>query len=526
MPISAKPFSFSEMLRRIIFKSRPAYFNVIDLNKEFLILHSFIEEFNKYVGVKSNVTFSVNTFSNVSNGNGTSNRTVQVTLNAGTVTVSGTQFSVSSGVKNAVITYDDPDEDVSPREVLPPTYLVLVAELATVTYAENSVLAGLQSSEAPFSVESVEVEQYQNVDIVITNDPSGVSNAICVLASIRPDYTDEGAFSSYRFLYHTFNDETISIANGTNRAATELSGNGSIYEELLERTLYNIGKVLNERQFVRRYHLSDYTTQSYLRTNIGLGEVVNHAQLVKAENLADLPDAAAARYYLGLGNAAEANFGINSDDVAPGDILPVGIVAMWSGAAANIPSRWVLCDGQNNTPDLRSKFIVGYDPTDPQYNEVGKQGGAETVGLTIDNLPAHSHTVNDPGHNHTDGVYNRLLRYDNGANSGAEHDTSTGEPDIINQGQIQNNTTGITLGNTGSDVPHENRPPYYTLAFIMYTGGGTFPAAPSAPLQAALPYPNYSTPNSTTSDGYRDDGGNVVADGGGTDVGSNITLDE
>jgi len=41
---------------------------------------------------------------------------------------------------------------------------------------------------------------------------------------------------------------------------------------------------------------------------------------------------------------------------------------MWKGTVGTIPSGWVLCDGNNGTPDLRSRFIVGaggsYTPGD------------------------------------------------------------------------------------------------------------------------------------------------------------------
>ena len=32
---------------------------------------------------------------------------------------------------------------------------------------------------------------------------------------------------------------------------------------------------------------------------------------------------------------------------------------MWSGAINTIPDGWALCDGQNSTPDLRGRFILG-----------------------------------------------------------------------------------------------------------------------------------------------------------------------
>ena len=36
-----------------------------------------------------------------------------------------------------------------------------------------------------------------------------------------------------------------------------------------------------------------------------------------------------------------------------------GMIMMWSGTIATIPSGWLLCNGSSSTPDLRDKFIIG-----------------------------------------------------------------------------------------------------------------------------------------------------------------------
>jgi len=63
--------------------------------------------------------------------------------------------------------------------------------------------------------------------------------------------------------------------------------------------------------------------------------------------------------------------------------IPAGVIVMWGGLVSAIPSGWVLCNGSNGTPDLRSKFVkgaaAGIDP--------GTTGGAAT----------HGHTVTQPG---------------------------------------------------------------------------------------------------------------------------------
>ena len=71
--------------------------------------------------------------------------------------------------------------------------------------------------------------------------------------------------------------------------------------------------------------------------------------------------------------------------------IPSGGIIMWSGAENAIPSGFVLCNGSNSTPDLRNRFIVGAG-TGGSYG-VGNTGGADSVTLTVDQIPSHSHSV-------------------------------------------------------------------------------------------------------------------------------------
>lgn len=49
----------------------------------------------------------------------------------------------------------------------------------------------------------------------------------------------------------------------------------------------------------------------------------------------------------------EANIDDDTDNV----LLKAGMIIMWSGTLANIPSGWQLCDGTNSSPDLREKMM-------------------------------------------------------------------------------------------------------------------------------------------------------------------------
>jgi hypothetical protein len=137
--------------------------------------------------------------------------------------------------------------------------------------------------------------------------------------------------------------------------------------------------------------------------------------------------------------------------------VPSGGIIMWSGAIASIPSGWFLCDGANGTPDLRNRFVVGAGST---YTP-GNTGGADTVTLTTAQIPSHTHTatVSDPGHSHT---YNGAGQQSNGGGSIL---TAFFSPNLT----TSTATTGITVTNaaTGGGGSHENRPPYYALAYIM-----------------------------------------------------------
>ncbi|WP_250564693.1 hypothetical protein [Adonisia turfae] len=122
-----------------------------------------------------------------------------------------------------------------------------------------------------------------------------------------------------------------------------------------------------------------------------------------------------------------------------------GMILMWSGTTSNIPAGWKLCDGGHGTPDLRDRFIVGAG----QAYKVKESGGANTVRLGIAHLPSHDHS---------NGAFNQLMLSDGKRTLKGSTDDTSGEPNLVSCGQIKL---------VGSNQPHENRPPYYALAYIM-----------------------------------------------------------
>ena len=138
--------------------------------------------------------------------------------------------------------------------------------------------------------------------------------------------------------------------------------------------------------------------------------------------------------------------------------IPSGGIILWSGASNAIPSGYVLCDGNNSTPDLRDRFVVGAGST---YS-VNDTGGSSTVTLSTSEIPSHTHSVTDPGHTH-------LARTAGSGSSSGTIMTSGEAGSLTFGGQMSTVTTGISLANAGSGGSHENKPPYFALCYIMKT---------------------------------------------------------
>ena len=129
------------------------------------------------------------------------------------------------------------------------------------------------------------------------------------------------------------------------------------------------------------------------------------------------------------------------------DSFVSGMIIMWNSTVASIPTGFVLCDGNNNTPNLSGRFVVGYDASNGDY-DVDDTGGAEDVTLTVNQIPSHKHTTS---------VDNAKLFPGNGGTS-INFGGAGGYP-----------ATTFTMDNTGGGQSHENRPPYYALCYIMKT---------------------------------------------------------
>jgi len=125
-----------------------------------------------------------------------------------------------------------------------------------------------------------------------------------------------------------------------------------------------------------------------------------------------------------------------------GALVPSGGIIIWSGASNAIPAGWLLCDGNNSTPNLTNRFVIGAGAT----YAVGVSSGATTHTLLTAEMPAHTHDTK---------VY-----YGESAN--------LPKLNAADAGATLNNTFAGALS-TGGDGAHNNMPPYYALCYIMKT---------------------------------------------------------
>jgi len=165
------------------------------------------------------------------------------------------------------------------------------------------------------------------------------------------------------------------------------------------------------------------------------------------------------------------------------DIIPTGVITMWYGSIASIPSGWYLCDGTNSTPDLRARFVVGANTTTYPVSATGGSADATLVShnhsasssFSGSALGTHTHAANDSGHTHTlpgsvaNGGYGP-------ANPGANFSlfqtvtTNTGYAIVSITGASAGTPAGsvsTSISTEGSSATNANLPPYYALAYIM-----------------------------------------------------------
>lgn len=168
------------------------------------------------------------------------------------------------------------------------------------------------------------------------------------------------------------------------------------------------------------------------------------------------------------------------------DMTPIGTTAMWF--SDTIPDGWLWLDGQcisqTTYPELFAIFgyvyggggdifclptMKGYSPYGAGADvDLGDTGGADSHNLTIAELPSHSHTVTDPGHDHRVQKQSATVNAAVNTATPAARTDNTATPHIMTDA----NTTGISIGNTGGGSAFSLLHAVRAVNYIIYAGTG------------------------------------------------------
>jgi microcystin-dependent protein len=149
-------------------------------------------------------------------------------------------------------------------------------------------------------------------------------------------------------------------------------------------------------------------------------------------------------------------------------------------AASHIHANWKTAYGQSDpgagnfrVPDLRGLTLAGLDamPGGSRANRmtrsvaivIANKSGEETHVVTVGEMPAHGHTVNDPGHVHANSKSRSTTDAQGGGGGVLPHN--------VNDQSTSSALTGITIANAGGNAPHENVQPTVFVPYIVRLDG-------------------------------------------------------
>lgn len=189
---------------------------------------------------------------------------------------------------------------------------------------------------------------------------------------------------------------------------------------------------------------------------------------------------------VGNGLQADHNEGVS---LTPEQTFQKGMIMMFSGTS--IPLGWALCDGNNGTPNLINRFIMGGDSTDvggrsdntfsggnnsKKISFSTQQSSVDISGSTC----GHSLTAEENGpHSHYAGIavehsskclndYRYLSRNVDWLNAGGSgQDPDKYEPQVYPNGSGKAHSHNIKFTSGTHSHKGELTVPYYILAFIM-----------------------------------------------------------
>lgn len=150
----------------------------------------------------------------------------------------------------------------------------------------------------------------------------------------------------------------------------------------------------------------------------------------------------------------------------------IGTIKMWPSATvgpggvlfSSENSKWKLCDGSAvaqewtdlrdlgitvNLPNMKGRFVCGYNSDNVDYDTISKTGGKDRVTLQLHEIPPHSHVMNP-------------RTWLNNGSYPADWDNC-----VLRIEALRYNLGNQVTWPAGGGQPHENRPPYIVMAYII-----------------------------------------------------------
>ena len=247
---------------------------------------------------------------------------------------------------------------------------------------------------------------------------------------------------------------------------------------LLFYKMFNFSKCENIEKFANNKDIDDIIADNYKMDFLSIRELSNISQKILKN---------------GLTIPSNVNILNNINSIPKGTII--------AHYYSSIPYGWVLCDGNNGTPDLRGRFVrmwndnlSGFDSenklkvnntdanlsfltdTHNSYSSVilkhkfKSYGGTDVRNFSnFNELPIHTHAITSDGE-HQHAAYK--MPYWNGSFEGGGGDqqmytTDGGDPTQFKS--ISEFKHNHTLNNVGASEEFNNMPPYYVITWIMKT---------------------------------------------------------
>lgn len=210
--------------------------------------------------------------------------------------------------------------------------------------------------------------------------------------------------------------------------------------------------------------LSWTTTNASAVTLSGVGKV-NPSQSSLPVTIEQTTTFVLTAYDSALDQIASASVTVEIDPPLISRVVAPGTIALWSGEKDDKPDGWFICDGENGTPDLTDRFILGAGGSE----EPGAYGEEETHTHEVPAAFDEATTDTEPAHSHKLPSVWYPRNFDDGDWSGIDTDGEYQRDNTFTQEAGEHSHTvnvEVTARPTG---PNQGsvRPRWFSLYYIM-----------------------------------------------------------